>query len=189
MTQVPTAVAVLGLGSVLTGDDGIGPHAVHRLESRFSFPSEVRLLDLGTPGPGLVEILVGLEAAIAIDSVHTNAEPGEVVLYRRDQLIASAAEDRPSVHQPLLKKALRAADLHGGGPQEVLLIGVVPHSVEPSTELSRRVRRALPRIELEVMKELLRLGHPALPLDREVDPTSWLPKAGTGTPFRSTPSK
>ncbi len=173
MPDAREKVAVFGIGSLLMGDDGIGPWAIRRLEARLVFPPEVRVADLGTPGPELVESLIGLEALIVIDSVHADAEPGEVLFLRRPEILRTPREDCPLAHQPRLRDALISADLHGDGPKEVLLIGVVPHHVELSTELSRRVRRALPRIELEVVEELVRLGHPAQPLDVLVEAATW----------------
>jgi hydrogenase maturation protease len=44
-------IGVLGVGNVLMGDDGIGPFVLKILESRYEFPPNVVLHDLGTPGP------------------------------------------------------------------------------------------------------------------------------------------
>jgi hypothetical protein len=41
----PVETALIGLGSIIMGDDGIGPHAVTALEVAWELPSEVELLE------------------------------------------------------------------------------------------------------------------------------------------------
>ncbi|HSL82611.1 MAG TPA: hydrogenase maturation protease, partial [Thermoanaerobaculia bacterium] len=67
-------IGILGLGSVLMGDDAVGPYAVELLTARWTLPPEVSALDAGTPGPDLADYLVDLDAAIVVDTVRV---PGE----------------------------------------------------------------------------------------------------------------
>jgi hydrogenase maturation protease len=46
-------IVVLGVGNVLMSDEGIGPFVLKILESRYEFPPNVVLRDLGAPGLGL----------------------------------------------------------------------------------------------------------------------------------------
>lgn len=172
----PVETALIGLGSILMGDDGIGPYAVTALEAAWEFPPEVKLLELGTPGPEFGHYLLDYEAVIVIDAVKTKGDPGEVRLYRRDEILAAPRTDRLSPHDPSLRDALLTSDLAGGGLEEVLLIGVIPALVEMGTELSPEVRAAMPKVEKEVLRELERFGISPRRRDTQESPTIWWEK-------------
>jgi len=169
----PVETALIGLGSILMGDDGIGPYAVTALEAAWEFPPEIKVLELGTPGPEFGHYLLDFEAAIIVDSVKAKGDPGEVRLYRRDQILEAPRTDRLSPHDPSLRDALLTSEMAGGGLTEVLLIGVIPTVVEMGTELSPDVRAALPKVEEEVLRELERLGFSPRRSDTSGSPTAW----------------
>ncbi|HEY2292572.1 MAG TPA: hydrogenase maturation protease [Thermoanaerobaculia bacterium] len=152
--------AILGLGSVLMGDDAAGPHVLRRLEAEYELPPEVELLDLGTPGPELAYIIEGLDALIVIDTIKAPGEPGELHLLRREEILSGqGAPDRLSPHDPSLRQALVAASLLGRSPQDVLLIGLVPGESNLGIGLSPGVRAALWGATALVAAELERLGY------------------------------
>jgi hydrogenase maturation protease len=155
----PRRVVLLGLGSVLMGDDAFGPWALKQLEARWELPPEVELLDAGTPGPELGHYLLGLDALVVLDTVRGGGRvPGRVLAYRREQILAHQPAPRMSPHDPSLKDALLTADLAGDPPDEVLLVGVVPERVELGAGLSPAVRAAWGEVEAAVVGELRRLG-------------------------------
>ena len=167
------AVAVVALGSVLRRDDGVGPTVVRRLRARYSLPAEVEALDLGTPGPLLHCHLENRVALVLIDTVRADDEPGKLRCYRGEDLASpTAAGPRTGPHDPGLAEALATLDLLGQRPQ-VLLIGVIPSSLEAGTELSAEVEAALPEVERRILVELERLGHPATARIRPETPDLW----------------
>ena len=152
-------VAVIGLGSVLMQDDAAGPHVLCRLEAELDLPPGVELLDLGTPGPELAHIVEGLDALIVIDTLRVRgAEPGEVRLLRREEILRGRQPERLSPHDPSLRGALVAADLLGHAPAEVLLVGIIPSEVSLGLGLTPAVKAALPKAVEAVADELTRLG-------------------------------
>ena len=153
---------VIALGSVLMADDAVGAHVLRRLEAGHELPPEVELLDLGTPGPELANHLEGLEAVVFVDTIHLpGAQPGEVHLLRRAEILRGHQPLRLSPHDPSLRGALVEADLLGRAPSEVLLVGVVPADTHLGLGLTPAVAAALPRAVAEVAAELRRLGHGA----------------------------
>lgn len=161
--------AIVGLGSILMGDDGVGPYALKVLEGRYEFPDGVSLVELGTPGPEFGHILLDWDRLIVIDSVKATGRPGEVRLYDRDQILSRPAPQRTSPHDPSLRDALLTADFVGQGPKEVVLVGVIPARVEMGTELSPEVTAALPGIERRVLETLA--GWAITPTRRPEDET------------------
>ncbi len=161
-SETANQVGVVGIGSVLMGDNGIGPYAVELLDAEWALAPEVSLHDAGTPGPELVQFLMDHGAVIVIDTVRAAGKPGELRFYRRDDVMRLPTAPRLSPHDPDLRQALLTAELAGRAPAEVLVVGVVPGRVELGTELSREARAALPAVGAAVRAELDRLGFPAV---------------------------
>ena len=151
-------IGVLSVGNILMGDDGIGPFVLKILESRYEFPSNVVLHDLGTPGLGITSFLADYDAVILIDAVSAKGQPGELRQYRKEQLVRVPIPERVSPHDPALVEALLFAELSGLCPQEVLLVGVVPKSVELGCELTETVQAAVEPAIAAILAELERLG-------------------------------
>lgn len=156
-----TRASVLGLGNVLMGDDAVGPYAVRTLHARYEFPEGVSVIDLGTPGLDLTPHLADAEAVIILDAVRAQGKPGDLRLYRRDQILRHPPPSRLGPHEPGLKEALLSLEFAGGGPGQVLLIGVIPEWVRPGVGMSLAARGAIAAVEAEVLAELVRLGIPA----------------------------
>ena len=130
---------MVGLGSVLMGDDAVGPYFVRAFEQAYAVPSGVSILDAGTPGPGLIDHIRDFEALIVVDSV-AGGNPGELRCYRRPEILAPADSPpslRTSPHEPGLREALATCALAGVGPTDVLLVGVVTGKVELGTGLQQ----------------------------------------------------
>lgn len=166
-------VVVLGMGNVLMGDDGVGPHAVRVLEAKYAFPESVTVLDVGTPGLDLVPYVTDAEALVVVDTVRSSGAPGEVRLYRRDEILRHPPQPRVSPHDPGLKETLLSLEFAGRGPADVLLVGVIPEGTAQGAPMSAAVRAALPAVEAEVLRELMRLGCPASPRPEPLLPDLW----------------
>jgi len=151
--------AVLGLGSILMGDDAAGPHVLHELQADYELPVGIEILDLGTPGPELAHIVEGLDVLIVVDTIKTSGDPGDLHLLRREDVLRGPEPDRLSPHDPSLRGALAAAGLLGHSPEEVLFVGIVPGQAHLGIGLTPRVRRALPVATAIVAGELERLGY------------------------------
>jgi hydrogenase maturation protease len=165
-------IGVFGIGNVLMGDDALGPTAVAHLVADYVFPDDVHVEDLGTPGMDLHPHLAGREHIILVDVVKADGVPGEVKLYRRDEILGHAPGIRTGSHDPGLKEALLALQFAGEEP-ELLLVGVVPGEVGHAKGLTTAVRGALPAVEAAVTAELARLGASATPRDRRSAPDLW----------------
>lgn len=129
-------VFIGGLGSLVMGDDGIGPRLIAMLEERCSFPENVDLVDIGTPGIGLISYVVGYDTVVLIDAVHDAGAPGSVKVYSREDLLKRPLLNRVSPHDPAVSEALLTADMLGEPIETVVLIGIIPERCSLSTEMS-----------------------------------------------------
>lgn len=137
--------AIYGIGNILLGDDGIGPAVVNYLFANNILGDDVTLEDLGTPSLDLPNYLTGFDRVVFIDAVAVDAPPGTIRLFSRDEIIAAAPGIRISPHEPSINDALIVLDFAGGAPREVVLIGIVPHTLENGMTLSPAVGKAIPR--------------------------------------------
>lgn len=169
-------IGVLGIGNVLMGDDGVGPYTVKLLEARHEFPKQVEVQDVGTPGLGITSVFSEYDAIILIDAVSAKKNPGEVKLYRKDELVQVPLKPRVSPHDPALVEALLFAELSGKCPKEVLLVGVVPEACELGCGLSAAVQAGVETAIGAVLTELERLGAPAQLKARPDVPSIWWEK-------------
>ncbi len=152
-------ITIGGVGSVLLGDDAVGPYIVGLLEASYCFDEGVTVADLGTPGLDLVAHLSGIDALILVDSVSNGAAPGTVTLYRKEDILRHGpAPVRMDPHSPALSEALLIADLAGEGPQDILLIGISGEQYEVGAGLSAAVEQAAAEAVSHVLRELDRLG-------------------------------
>ena len=88
---------VLGLGNLVHTDDGVGVHAIQRLQRDERVPHGVVLMDGGTQGLSLLPHISGHSRIIVIDAVDVGSAPGTVL--RLEGKTLDGLPGKPSVHQ------------------------------------------------------------------------------------------
>jgi hydrogenase maturation protease len=144
---------VLGLGNILRQDEGLGIHAVGRLQTRYRLPRQVRALDGGTMGLDLLPYLEDASAVLLIDAVQTGQPPGSLVRLE-GQAIPSALALKMSSHQVGLQELLATSLLRGTLPARMVLWGIEPASIAWGLELSPVVGAAIGELVDAVAREL-----------------------------------
>jgi len=147
-------VLVLGIGNVLLGDEGVGVHAVRRMEQE-TWPPHVKLLDGGTGGFHLLSLFQEFDRIVLVDATMDGQPPGTVRVIR-----PRFASDYPrtlSAHDIGLKDLVESAALLGLEPDVVLVVVSVKTLPEGlDTELSPEVAAAVPRVS-ELVREAVQL--------------------------------
>lgn len=155
-TSTPTTL-ILGVGNLLASDEGVGIHVIQRLQAEYQFPEEVQLLDGGTLGMDLLFYLENVRNLLIIDAVETGQPPGTLIRLAGDEVPAFFSL-KMSPHQVGVPDMLFAAKLRDLYPQEIVLWGVQPGSLEIGLELSPPVAAQLESLVARVMEELERWG-------------------------------
>jgi hydrogenase maturation protease len=148
---------VLGLGNVLCGDDGLGAVAIARIKARYEIPEGMSVLDGGTLGLSLLPYVEDSEKVILVDAIRVDAPPGSFVHLEGDE-VGPAVAGRLSVHQVGVADLLDAARWTGRLPEELVLLGLVPETLEVGVTRSARVEAGLPGLVDRVVQEVSRLG-------------------------------
>jgi len=142
---------VLGIGNLLMGDEGIGVHAVRRLEAS-SLPEGVDVVDGGTGGFHLLSYFEEYGSIIMIDATMDGNPPGTI-----RTLKPKFASDYPktlTAHDIGLKDLVETAAILEHSP-DITLITVSIETMQPmETELSAEVASCIPDVE-RLVRDLL----------------------------------
>jgi hydrogenase maturation protease len=143
---------VIGLGSVVLSDDGLGVHAVRRLRKRAGIANGVDLIEGENDGALLLR-LARARRAIIVDAIDAGLPPGEIVRMEGKDW-ADAVSIRMTPHEVALDELLGAAELNGAWPEELVLLGAQPGSIalgnQPSPAVAARLDALVAAIEDEL---------------------------------------
>lgn len=152
---------VLGLGNLVHSDDGLGVHAIQRLQLDPRIPSDVVLMDGGTQGLSLLPHISAFQRLLVVDALDVGEAPGTLVRLEGDAV--RNLPGKASVHQLGFADLMVALELLGESPEEIVLLGIQPLSMEWGTEVTPKVHEALERLPDLVIEQLLVWGTPTTP--------------------------
>jgi len=156
MSEAPR-ILVMGVGNPLMRDEGAGPRTVEILMAGYDFPSNVEVVDCGTMGFTILDVLRGVDHLIVVDALRTDdLAPGTVVRLEPGDFAASQVMH--SLHDVRLPEVLEAAALIDVAPQTVAIGIQIEEITEWVMELSPAVEAALPIAVAAVFEELAALG-------------------------------
>ncbi len=156
MTEKTTVV--LGAGSPLMGDDGLGVEVVEALAERWEESSTLRFLDGGVWGMRLLPYIEDADRLIVVDAIRAGVEPGALVRLERNE-IPRHMHAKLSPHQIDLGEVFAVAELRGHFPPEAIAIGIEPEIVLAYGPLSEVVRASVPDLIEAVERQLEEWGH------------------------------
>ncbi|MDR1775247.1 MAG: hydrogenase maturation protease [Actinomycetes bacterium] len=150
-------ILILGVGSVITADDAVGPAVIDFLQRHCEFPENVALESLEVKGMGMLPWLEAIDHLIVVDAVTgTEHPPGTVLLFSPDEI---APNQVGTAHDVGLPAVLQAAALTGNEIASTVVIAVQAQRLEQFVmELSPSVAAAVSTAAQAVLDELARLG-------------------------------
>jgi hydrogenase maturation protease len=136
---------LLGVGNILWADEGFGVRCVEAFAERFDIPDNVVVVDGGTQGLYLVELLRAHNPVVIFDAVDFGDAPATMRLVENDDIPAFVGAHKMSLHQAGLQDVIACAKLLGGCADDMLLIGVQPMVLEDyGGSLRPQVRDCIP---------------------------------------------
>lgn len=152
-------ILVLGIGNVLMMDEGVGNRIATELERNYRFPADVRVMDAGTMGLGMMHLFRGVEFLLVADAIEGSGHPaGTVVRVSPEDFAPNQVLH--SLHDVRFVDVLNAAQLIGIMP-EADCIGVQVENMSPAEltiGLSEPVEAAVPRAIAAVLYVLEERG-------------------------------
>jgi hydrogenase maturation protease len=139
------------LGSRYRGDDAAGPLVGDLLRAR-----GIDVLDCGDEPTRLIEPFAGLDVAVVVDAVRSEAEPGTV--HRVEALDGALPRDLrlASSHAFGVAEAVDLARALGKAPRSVVVVGIEGRAFGMGDPVSPEVEAALERAAELVEAELAR---------------------------------
>jgi hydrogenase maturation protease len=136
-------ILVLGIGNILWADEGFGVRAVEAFHRAYKVGENVTVLDGGTQGLYLVQFVREADYLLVFDAIDYGLVPGTLKLVCDEEVPKFTGAKKMSLHQTGFQEVLSAADLMGGYPEKLALIGCQPVDLEdwggPMTEPVRAV--------------------------------------------------
>ena len=136
---------IIGLGNPLMGDDGAGIQVVNELRES-DLPEYVDVIDGGTPGVGLIDLMSGYSRVIVVDAVRgeDGISSDEILIryvFKYDENPLSL--DNCSLHEMELTSVLRLMKTLGIPIPEITIVGIPAVNIAPGIGLSEECRRYL----------------------------------------------
>jgi hydrogenase maturation protease len=153
---------VLGAGSPLVGDDGLGVEVIASLAERWAESPTLHFLDGGVWGMRLLPYIEDAERLLVVDAIRAGEVPGTLVRLERDE-IPRHLRGKLSTHQIDLGEVFAVAELRGRFPADAVALGIEPARFDAFEEISPVVRAQLPALVDSVERQLQAWGHVLLP--------------------------
>lgn len=137
--------SVLGLGNILNRDEGLGVHALRRMQKEFGEMTDVDWIDGGTLGLDLLPIVERSGCLLVLDAVNRGEKGGSLIDMTGAE-IPLFSRIRMSVHQISFQEVLGLARIRDRFPDRIHLLGIQPVDLSSGLELSPKVKVALPAL-------------------------------------------
>jgi len=141
--SIRAPILVLGIGNVLLRDEGVGVHVVRAMEKE-PLPDGVELLDGGTAGADLLDVVSDRIKLVVVDALDADVPPGTILRMTPEDLATPSAG--VSLHEFGIAETLAMAGHLKCEPRDVTIIAVKPWDIRCGLELSDEMRRCLPDI-------------------------------------------
>jgi hydrogenase maturation protease len=145
-------IFIVGVGSILMGDDGIGMRVIDELEKE-TLPDEVELHGADISGLDMLKYVEGYERVIIIDAANMSLAPGEIRVFTPEEIEPASFNDKFSTHGMGLLETLTLAGTLGMKCKFVI-VGVQPKNVDYNLELSTVIENKIPEI-IKTVKDII----------------------------------
>ena len=135
---------VIGLGSILRGDDGLGTRVIEELKKE-KFAENVSLRCADTSGLDILKYFPDFTRVIIIDLAQMQARPGTIKVFSSREIKKSKFSDVLTTHGMALLETLTLAEKLGI-PSRITIIGVQPKDVSFRLGLSDILEKKVPSV-------------------------------------------
>ena len=152
----PKNIVILGVGNLLLSDEGFGVHVANEL-MKMELPSGVSVVEGGTDGFRLLNVITEADRLIVVDAIRGGAKPGSIYRFDIGDVRNCPSGFKTSVHQIGILEVIDLSGLIGKTPYTTV-IGVEPKSLKIGMELTPQIKAKIPRI-IELIFEEIKKCH------------------------------
>ena len=151
--MIKTKITILGIGSLIYSDDGIGIHALKAIEEKYCNDSMIEIVEGATDGMMLLAYVEDASHLIIIDAINAG-HPGGTIIQLNGEEIPAYYGIKMSVHQAGFQEVLWIAKFRERYPQNITMIGMQPTCLEMGIDLSEINQGQLPRLVEKVINQV-----------------------------------
>lgn len=134
---------VLGLGSTLCRDDGIGVYVLQSLQNQFGDKKDIEWVDGGVLGLNLLPLVESCSHLLVLDAIDAGQIPGTLIEMDQEELQPFIGI-KMSEHQVSFQEVLALTSFRGTRPTNLSLLGIQPEDLSLGLEMSSKVAGAAP---------------------------------------------
>lgn len=159
MMTLQTRKIVMGIGNTLNQDEGLGVHALERLQQRLAGRApQVEFLDGGALGLNLLPWVEESSHLLVLDSIVSRFSlPGSVMELAKDE-IPLYRNIKMSDHQITFQEVLGLAKFRGYFPERLHLVGAHPVDMSVGYGISPEIEKVMPEILARAERVLTEWG-------------------------------
>jgi len=156
-------VAVVGAGTVIFRDEGVGVYAQRYLAENYDFTGDLTLVDGGVLGFQLMTYYTDYDRVIILDTITMKEElPGALYNIPGEELLGLGSY-KQTAHEVEIVEMLEIAALNGN-LSDVSIIGIVPEDIlSVKVGLSDTLKKTFPYFIDAALLELEKSGIEATP--------------------------
>ena len=143
---------IIGVGSILRGDDGIGSRVIEALENQ-RLPESVSLRSGEISGLDLLKYFPDFERVIIVDAADMKKAPGTIKVFNSAEIKKSDFIGTPSTHGMTLLETLTLAEKLDMDP-EILIVGIQPHNTTLRLGLTYSIEKKIPSLVSKITEVL-----------------------------------
>jgi hydrogenase maturation protease len=145
------SVLIIGVGTAYRNDDAAGLIVAERL--RALLPEGASVITHEGEGVSLMEQLADSEAAVVIDAMSSDAEPGTIRRFDASAQPLPAQTFRHSTHAFGIGQAIEMGRALGKLPRRLIVYGIEGQDFEAGTQLSPAVELSIETVARRVLRE------------------------------------
>jgi hydrogenase maturation protease len=145
-------ILILGIGNILLRDEGVGVRVVEKLAD-LDLPDHVEIVDGGTAGADLLDVIADRSKLIVVDAVDIDSEPGAVVRFTDAQPL-NRSHKQMSLHELGIIETIQMTKQLGCPPEKVVFFGIKPADLTPGLDLSPTVADSVDIVIEQLLKEI-----------------------------------
>lgn len=140
--QQDKKITILGIGNTLFSDEGVGIHILPLLEEALVDVENLEIIEGLTDGMRLLGPIEDAENLIIIDAINAGKSGGTLIKLEGDEIPAYFGV-KMSIHQLGFQEVLCAAKMRERYPEQIIMFGMQPTSLELGVELTDTNRERL----------------------------------------------
>ena len=157
MAEKKERVTILGVGNILLADEGFGVHFVRWLSQQYKPTEGVSIIDGGTLGYALIDIICSCDNLIVIDVLKAKDIPGSIYRFNTEEMQAHMPSPT-TAHEVTFFDVLFKVELMDELPQTIFLCIVPQDYGEMNMEMTSAMQEKFPVMEKLLLTELSKLN-------------------------------